>query len=207
MAMLNEAIEESIRLTRFRTHGAIDAIQIIEILREARVRFVLSGAIGLAGWMQKPQAETEIDFLIAQKDLEKAAQSLTDLIPRTKLVKTPLRWRLVDRKDKPGVINLIRPVMEPERWVFENAKTIQIDGQTCRVPSLEMAMAMKFCSSACIYRNEEGKLLDKYDLARMVSRNVRRNEAKLGKLAARLFPGGARLIRKLINQVSQGPVV
>ena len=207
MAMLNETIEESFRLTRFRTHGAIDAIQVIEVLRKARVSFVLSGAIGLAGWMQKPQAETELDFLVAQKDLEKAAQAVTNVLPRTKLVKTPLRWRLLDRQDKPGVINLIRPVMEPDRWVFANAKTIQIDGQTCRIPSLEMAMAMKFGSIASIYRNEEGKLLDKYDLARMVSRNARRNEAKLSKLAARLFPGGARLIRKVINQVSQDSVV
>ena len=59
---------------------------IIPILNKAGVRFVLMGTHGIGGWRSAPRATEDVDFLVRQKDHQKAVEAVRKSFPELKEV-------------------------------------------------------------------------------------------------------------------------
>jgi hypothetical protein len=154
----------------------------------------------MAGWIQRPGVERSFDFFVRSEHLAKAAQAMEKAIPGLSVVDGLLRKRLVIRDSKQTVANLIRPVQSPECQIFDNASRLRIGGEICFVPSLEMALAIKFAAMNSIYRPGVDQMLDAYEFALIVKHQTRVDEAKLRQLVSPLFRGAAKSVCQKIKQ-------
>src|SRR6266850_8094980 len=70
------SLETSTRLTSYFMPQAITPLDVIRVLNEAGINFVLVGAYGLAGWMKKPRATEDVDVVVAGGPHKKATKAL-----------------------------------------------------------------------------------------------------------------------------------
>lgn len=74
---------------------------------------------------------------------------------------------------------------------FKNTAEIDLHGQRCRIPSLEMGLALKFAPMIRLHRRAADKHQDAHDFIRMVEANSDIDLAKLATLGELVYPGGA----------------
>lgn len=111
------------------------------VLRDAKVPFLLGG--GLASWARGgPPTEHDVDFLLRERDVERAQRALADVGLR--LERPPEGW-LVKAWDGDVLIDLIfRPAggaIGDEH--FERATLLEVAAQSVPVASIEDVLAAK----------------------------------------------------------------
>ena len=75
---------------------------------------------------------------------------------------------------------------------------------TYKVPSLEMALALKFAPMVSLYRADDDKHVDAADFIRVVRQNPDIDLDKLSTLGELVYPGGGKEIIGLIRRVRAG---
>ena len=176
--------------------------EIIPILNKAGVKFVLMGTHGIGGWRSAPRATEDVDFLVQQKDHQKAVEAVRKNFPELKEVDTPVVTRFLDPSNKQPLIDLMKPEYEVLKAAFKN--TVKA-GKSHRVPDLEMALASKFAAMVSPNRKYSKKLLDGGDFADIVETNMTAiDRTKLLKLAELVYKGGGKEILELIKDVEAG---
>jgi hypothetical protein len=98
----------------------------------------------------------------------------------------------------------MRPNQQLFREVFRHTHTIAAEGQTYGIPSLEMALAMKFAPMISLHRKDADKLLDAHDFVYMVQANPEIDIEKLAQLGDLVDPGGGPEIVEKVRQVRAG---
>jgi hypothetical protein len=181
----------------------IPPLDVVRVLNEARISFVLAGAYGLAGWRKESRATEDVDVVVALRQVKKAVRVLLQAFPDLEPVELPVVVRLRVRGTDDVVIDVMKPIHQPYREVFKHTHTVTVEGQTYRVPSLEMAVVMKYSAITSLNRLVEDRYRDAGDFIRMVKNNPELNREALAELAL-LFPDGGKDVLELTRKALAG---
>jgi hypothetical protein len=182
----------------------ITPAQVIEVLNNARVRFVLMGAHGLGGWMRKPRATQDVDVLVATRSAKKAVRELLTAFPHLEELDYPVVTRLQDRESKEVVIDVMKAHHELFREALKHTHTVTSGKQTYRIPSLEMALALKFASMLSMTWSNPKKYQDAHDFMAMILANSDIDQEKLTAFGEFVYPGGGKVLVEKVGQVRRG---
>jgi hypothetical protein len=177
---------------------------VIAVLNAARINFMLVGQYGIGGWMRKPRATQDVDILVAARHHKKAIAALLGAFPHLEAQDHHVVTRLIDRKTQEVAIDMMRPNQQLFREAFKYTRTVQTAGQTYRIPSLEMALAMKFAPMISLHRKDKDKYIDAHDFMYMVDANPGIDLEKLAKLGEFVYPGGGQEIVEMVRRVRAG---
>jgi predicted nucleotidyltransferase len=138
------------------------------------------------------------------KHLKKAVKALVAAFPDLEPVDLPFVIRLRNRETHDVLIDVMKPVQQPYCETFRNTHRIQIEGQPVRIPSLEMAIVMKFSAIASVHRKDEDKFQDAHDLIYMVKNNPERDKEKLSELASLIYPEAGTDLLEMLRKIESG---
>lgn len=175
---------------------------VIRVLNEARVGFVLMGTYGIAGWRRQPRATQDVDVLIQKKDHRKAVAAIAKAFPELKGKDYAVVTRFTDPATGETVIDLMKPVQKIHKMVFKNAIWVR---ESHQVPTLEMALISKFAAMISPNPSYDKKLVDAGDFVNMVKNNFKsigRNQ--LRRLAEKVYRGGGDEIIQMIDDLKAG---
>ncbi|MSU77856.1 MAG: hypothetical protein EXS16_07140 [Gemmataceae bacterium] len=122
----------------------LSPVDVIAVLNREKISFVLAGAYGLAGWMTQARATEDVDLIVALKHVKKATRILTEAFPYLESDDQEVVVRLRDKETSNVLIDLMKPTQLHLRAIFKNTIRVEMDHQEYRVPSLEMALVLKF---------------------------------------------------------------
>ncbi|HEV3142930.1 MAG TPA: hypothetical protein VGZ47_03500, partial [Gemmataceae bacterium] len=122
--------------------------EIIPVLNQAGVEFVLMGTYAMGGWMSEVRGTDDVDFLIATRHHRKAVRAIQQAFPKLKLKDQKVVSRFIDPASKIVVIDLMKPFERFYREVFENT----VPAGRYRIPDLEMALVCKFAAMISPHR-------------------------------------------------------
>jgi hypothetical protein len=121
-------VQKSAKLSRWWSDRVVGPNEVMAVLKRAKISFVLVGAYGLAIWRKEGRATEDVDLVIAQKQLKKAARVLCDAFPNLEPLDTPVVIRLRDQESREVVIDLMKPTQQPYREAFKHTHTV-VDGR------------------------------------------------------------------------------
>jgi hypothetical protein len=177
---------------------------VVKVLNEAKIRFVLVGAYGLAGWLKEPRATQDVDIIVAPRQVKKAVKVLVKAFPQLDPEDVPVVVRLRNRETQEVAIDVMKPVQQPYCEVFHHTQSVTSGGQSYWVPSLEMALAMKFSAMTSLNRADKDKHQDAHDFILMVENNPEIDLAQLAELASLMYAEGEKDILEMIRQIKAG---
>jgi hypothetical protein len=178
-------------------------MEVVRILNQAKVPFVLAGAHAAFGWMHEARATMDVDVIVAARQHKKAVRLLLRRFRTLEAVELPVVTRLRDRETHEVAIDVMKP-FELYRATFKNTHTVQSGKQTYRIPSLEMALAMKFAAMVSPNRLDTKKLIDAHDFIMMIRANAEIDDEKLAELGELVYPGGGAEVLELLRRVHSG---
>ena len=185
-------------------NDSISPLEVIAALNEAGVRFLLVGAYGLVGWTKSSRATEDVDVIVPAKQHKKAVRTLLVAFPHLDLDDNPAVARLRDRETKEAIIDVIKPYQQLFQTALKNTHSVQSGEQSYNIPSLEMALTMKFAAMISPSRSDEKKHIDAHDFIRMIKVNTEISLEKVSELGEFVYPGGGKELLEKIAQVRQG---
>ncbi|HZT82392.1 MAG TPA: nucleotidyl transferase AbiEii/AbiGii toxin family protein [Gemmataceae bacterium] len=198
------SLRKSTILSGFEMDKVIAPLDVVRVLNAAKIRFVLVGAYGLAGWRKEPRATEDVDVIVAAKQVKKAVKALCEAFPELEPVDLPMVVRLRVRGTADVAIDLMKPLQAPHRDVFKHTHAVESGGQRYRVPSLEMAVTMKFSSMTSLYRADRDRYQDAHDFILLVENNPDLDAEKLLGLGSLLYPDGGKDLLEAVRRVRAG---
>src|SRR5436309_2950042 len=139
-----DSLKTSSFLSRYYMPRAITPLEVITVLNRSSVSFVLVGAHGLGGWMNKPRATEHVDVIVSAKHHKKAVSVLLEEVSSLEPEDLPVVTRFRNPESQKIVVDIIKPNQPIYRATFKHTKRVKMSDQEYRIPSLEMALAMKF---------------------------------------------------------------
>ncbi len=198
------SLATSTALSSYYVPGFITPLEAVRVLGEAGVRFMLVGSHGLGGWTKKPRATSDVDVLVVARDHARAVEALLGAFPGLAAEDQAGGTRPLDRNTGAVRIDVLKPNQQLYRAAFENTYTAQSEGLTYDVPSLELALAMKFAAM----RSSERELADRYfdvaDFMRVAQENLAGDMRKLHELGELVYTGGGDEVVENVRKVRAG---
>jgi hypothetical protein len=194
----------STQLSSWGSRMALAPLDVICVFNRAKVSFVLAGGYGIEGWRKESRATLDVDLVVATRHLKKAVKAICAAFPNLEAMDTPVVIRLRDQGSQAVLIDLMKQRQPLYREVFKHTKRIGTGGDSYRIPSLEMALAMKYSAMASDYRRVESKYQDAHDFILMVKRNPDFDSNKLATLGELVYPGGSKEVLELARQALAG---
>jgi hypothetical protein len=172
---------------------------VIRLLNRAKVKFILVGTHGIAGWRSSSRATQDTDVLVALKDYEKAVRTIHTAFPELEVAEWKKVTRFKDLTTGEVVIDILNPTDDLFKATFRYSIAA---GKSHRVPDLEMALALKYAAMISPYRSYDKKLIDGGDFVNIVMhRYADVNIPKLKRLAEKVFHGGGADIAKMLADI------
>jgi hypothetical protein len=200
----SRSLATSTALSAYYVKNFITPLEVIRVLNEAGVRFMLVGTHGLGGWMQKPRAAADVDMLVAARGRKMALQSLLAAFPHLEEEDDEGMTRLLDRETKAGSIDVLKINQRLYREALKHSHAVESGGQTYQIPSLELALVMKFAAMARGTRIYPDKLQDAHDFMYIVDSNPSIDLNKLHALGQLVYNGGGDEVVEKVRQVRAG---
>jgi predicted nucleotidyltransferase len=199
------SLATSATLTRYYMPDTILPVNVVKVLQRAKIPFVLAGAHGIFGWMGVNEARPtkDVDVIVAARYHRKAVRALVSAFPDL----DPQELEVVTRLKKRGSDDILIDVMKPTalyRAAFKHTHSVTKDKLTFRVPSLEMALAMKFGPMVSLNRDEAKKHQDIHDFIMMVRANAEIDFVALKDLGNLVYQGGGSELTELVRKVRAG---
>jgi len=210
MAVLDihrQSLAASTALMEYYVPKAILPGEVIALLNGAKINFMLVGAHGLGGWTKKPRATQDVDIVVAQRQHKKATRLLLEAFPHLEAVDLEVVTRLRDRDTKTVLIDVIKPNQELFRVALKHTQTVSDGKQTYKIPTLELALTMKFASMISLNRSDLDKRQDAVDFGRMVVANSAIDMESLAELGNCVYPEGGKELVDKVHQVRTGGVL
>jgi hypothetical protein len=177
---------------------------VIRVLTAAKVSFTLVGAHGLGGWTGKPRATEDVDIVVEQRHVKKAVAALTAAFPNLDVDDQPAVARLRDRETGSVAIDVMKPNQAVIHAALKHTHTVRNGRQSYKVPSLEMALALKFAPMVSLNRSDLDKQQDAVDFGRIVASNPKLDLDQLAALGGLVYPGGGKEIVEFVRRVRAG---
>jgi hypothetical protein len=178
--------------------------EVIGVLNAAKVSFTLVGAHGLGGWTGKPRATEDVDVIVVQRHVKKAVAALTAAFPNLGVDDQPAVVRLRDRGTGAIAIDVMKPNQAIIHAALKHTHTVRSGRMSYKVPSLEMALALKFAPMVSLNRSDLDKQQDAVDFGRMVVNNTKLDLDQLATLGDFVYPGGGKEIVEFVRRVRAG---
>lgn len=182
----------------------IPPLDVIAVLEAAKIKYVLVGAHGLAGWTRQPRATLEVDVIVAARQVRKAVRTLQEAYPALEAKEFDVVIRLGNVETGKYVIGLIKPVEKIMQAALQHKAEVRSGKRTYFVPTLEMALALKFAPMISLTRAEEKQHFDVGDFITMIKANPTIDEAKLAELGNLIYNGGGKELVAKVGQVRRG---
>jgi hypothetical protein len=200
----SSSLETSTAISGYYVEHFISPLAVIRSLNSAGVNFMLIGAHALGGWTQTPRATQDVDVLVAARGHKKAVTALLAAFPDLESEDHEVVTRLRNRDNKKVVIDVMKANQPLYREALKHTAVASTEGQSYKVPSLEMALAMKFAPMISLTRSDDKKHQDAADFIRMIRSNPDIDLEKLGQLGELVYPGGGQEIVEKVRQVRAG---
>jgi hypothetical protein len=194
----------SIAISEYYVKNFIQPLEVVRVLNAAGVRFMLVGLHGILGWMRKPRATQDVDVLVAARHHKKAVTALLAAFPHLEEYDLPVVTRLRDRDTKEVAIDVMKPNQQPFRDALKHTREVASAGLTYQIPSLEMALTMKFAPMISLHRQDEDKHLDAHDFINIVKSNPDIDLEKLAEFGELVYTGGGQEIVEKVKQIRAG---
>ena len=196
-------LADSSALSQYYMPTAILPADVIRVLNRARIPFVLVGAHGVFGWMQEGRTTKDVDVVVAARYHKKAVRVLLEEFPHLEEVESEVVSRLKNRDTQQVAVDVMKP-RELYRAAFKNTHEVHTGRLSYRVPSLEMALAMKFAPMISPNRDDAKKLIDAHDFIMIVRVNQEIDLETLSELGDLVYPGGGKELLDLVSRVRAG---
>lgn len=177
---------------------------VIRVLHEAGVRFVLSGAYALNVWTDTPRATVDVDALVTADDHPAAVAAVRAAYPGLEVEQHEVVTRFLAPEIGRVVIDLMRPSDAFLQAVFEHTSAAEIGGREVLIPALEMAAAMKFAAMVSPWRELSKKYIDAGDFIAIVTIHPELDLDRLAGLAELLYQGAGHEVRRLADDARAG---
>lgn len=180
----------------------ISPAEVIAVLNEAGVGFILMGNYGITGWRGEERATLDVDVLVRKRDHRKAVATIRASFPGLRMEDFPPVTRFLDPATDKPLIDLMKPTEPLFKVAFRQA--VLVEGGY-RIPNLEFALACKFAAMVSPNRPEKKKHLDAADFISIVERNLPAiRPTRLRQLGERVYPGGGAEIIQLVENIKAG---
>jgi hypothetical protein len=199
-----ECLATSTAISAYYVKNFIPPLEVIRVLNAAHVRFVLAGAHGIGGWHDEARATQDVDILVGYRQHQKATRALLAAYPQLVVDDQEVVVRLSDPETGKVVIDVMKANQPLFRQALKHTRTIESEGESYKIPSLEMALAMKFGPMVSIVRADEKKLVDASDFIKIVKANTAIEMETLAELGELVYPGGGKEIIELVRKVRAG---
>ena len=159
--------------------------QVIAVLNQAHISFLLIGTYGLAALMGRARATEDVDVLVKSRQHRKAIRALLAAFTHLQAEDLPVVTRLRDKQSREVAIDVLKPVQPPYTKAFHYTQNVRVDGQPCKIPVPELALAMKLAAMLSQARDDVDRQQDSVDFRRIVKANPSidlETAAKLGDL-------------------------
>ena len=179
----------------------VEPKELIRVLNEAGVKFVLMGQHGISGWLSEPRATRDVNVVVQKRHFAKAVRAIHAAWQELVAQELPVVTRFLDPSNHEPVIDVMRPD-GLYREAFKNCIRV---GRTHDVPNLEFALAAKF--AAMVSRNREipKKHSDASDFAQIVLRNHASVDfERLRQLGDAVYTGGGDELARFVEDVKAG---
>ena len=197
------SLAESAALSANQMPHVIAPLDVIAALNQAKVNFVLVGAHGLSGWVSDPRATRNVDVVVMSRHLKRATRALLEAFPHLEPVDHPVVVRLRDRASGNVLIDLLKQ-RELYREAFKHTQLVSAGGQTYKIPSLEMALAMKFAAMLSPNRDDADRYQDAHDFINIVRANPEIDREKTAAVGELVFAGGGEDLLEMVRKVRAG---
>jgi hypothetical protein len=199
-----QSLATSTALSVYYMPELITPLEVIRLLNAAKVRFVLLGAHGIGGWMRKPRATQDVDVLVAARGVRKAVRELLAAFPNLEAEEHEVVTRLRDRKSKEVAIDVMKPKQAIFRAALKHTREAELEGAKYLIPSLEMALALKFAAMISLNREDAEKFQDAHDFITMINANADIDLEQLAELGELVYAGGGKELVEKVGQVRRG---
>lgn len=200
----SQSLETSTALSAYYLPNFIAPQEVFRVLSAAQVRFILVGTHALGGWMREPRTTTDIDILVVNRDHKKAVRVLLSAFPHLRAEEHEDETCLRDVETERVLIDLMKPNQPLYRTAFRHSHSVKWEGPPYCIPSLEMALAMKFTAMISISRSYADKHFDAHDFICMVQSNDCINLRKLHTLGQLVYNGGGDEIVEMVRKARAG---
>lgn len=199
-----DSLATSSELSSFSVEGFVKPLDVISALSEAKINFVLVGLYGIGGWIHKPRATQDVDVLVSSRQHKQAVNRLMRIFPHLQPDDLPDGTVLREPKSKRPVIDVKRPSAPLYRHVLKHSRLVRFAGEKFRVPSLEMAMAMRFGVMVSPDRSWSDKYQAAHDFIRMARSNHEINQKKLAQFGQLIYPEQGKELSAKVQLVRSG---
>ncbi|MFO0841202.1 MAG: hypothetical protein U0797_02240 [Gemmataceae bacterium] len=182
----------------------IPPLDVIAVLEAAKIKYVLVGAHGLGGWTRQPRATQDVDVIVAARQVRKAVRALQEAYPALEAKEFDVVVRLGHAETGTFLIDIIKPVEKVMRAALQNRTEARSGKRAYFVPTLEMALTLKFAPMISLTRTQAKKHFDVGDFINMIEANSNIDEAKLAELGDLVYNGGGKEIVEKVGQVRRG---
>jgi hypothetical protein len=173
--------------------------EIIPVLNDAGVQFVLMDTHAMGGWRSEPRATDDVDFLVQPHDHRKAIRAIKKAFPKLKMRDLKAVTRFYDPATKIIVIDLMKPLERVHQEVFRHCVPA---GKTYQIPDLEMALVCKFAAMVSPNRVVKKRSQDIADFMDIVDENREIIDMrKIRRLTKLVCPDGGRRIAQIIKDI------
>jgi hypothetical protein len=194
----------STALSQYYVKMFIAPLDVIRVLNRAKISFVLVGFHGVGAWMDKPRATEDVDVIVASRHHKKAIQALRKAFPRLEQEDHPVVTRFKVPETGKVAIDVMKPNQQLFRAAFKHTKKVRAENQEYRIPTVEMALTMKFAPMVSLHRKDRDKLQDAHDFMYIIDSNPDIDLTKLAELGDLVYPGGGKEIVEKVRQVRAG---
>ena len=198
------SLATSTALSRYYVPEFIQPLDVIKVLNRAKVKCMLAGLHGIGGWMNKPRATQDVDVLLWPRHHKKGVRALRAAYPHLEQTDLLVVTRLVDPSTGNVVIDLMKSDEGVFRAAFMHSRQVEMEGEQYLIPSLEMALAMKFAPMVGPNRQDLDKYMDAHDFGYMVQKNATIDLALVEELGEMIYPGGGPAMLEAVRRVRAG---
>jgi hypothetical protein len=191
-------------LSSFQVARALPLFAVIAVLQKAGISFVLVGTYGLSGWINKPRATEDVDVIVAARHHKKAVKALLAAFAHLEEDALLAVTRLRNRETHAVAVDVMKPNQRLFRAAFKHTHSVASEGQSFRIPSLEMALAMKYAPMVSLCWSDPDKYLHAHDFCWMALSNPNIDLEKLAELGDLVYQGGGKEIVEKVRQVRAG---
>ncbi len=196
-----DGLATSTTITSWYVKNMIPPLEVIRVLNEAKVRFMLVGAHGIAGWLDQARATNDVDILVGYRQHQKATRALLAAFPHLLADDQEVVIRLSDPESGKVVIDIMKCVQPLHREGLQHTQPVQAEGLSYKVPSLEMALALKFGPMVSPNRVDGKKRQDAADFTLIVAAHPEIDLEQLADLGELVYPGGGKEIVELVRKI------
>jgi hypothetical protein len=195
------SLSTSTALSEYYVPNAILPEQIIRVLGGAKIRFLLLGAHGLSGWIKKPRATEDVDVLVGVRGHKKAVRTLLAAFPHLHEEDHEVVTRLRDPATGTVVVDVLKANQPLYKDALKHTRRVRSGKYVYEIPSLELALAMKFAAMISLTRSDVDKIQDYHDFAAMIHNNPEIELKKLHSLGQLVYNGGGDEVMEKVRQV------